>query len=266
MDYDRCCVEIVTQSQLLRATIGGADLATPVPSCPGWSLRQLVRHLGGAHRWVETIVRTRAAEPPPDREVRNVAGVADEDPAALGAWLAEGAELLTGTLRAAGPDAQVWTPVPRGVPTPVFYARRMTHETLVHRADATLALGRTFTVEPEVAVDALDEWMALGSIPEMLEVHPRQRELLGPGRILRFHATDIPPEAAADWLVDLTGGAITCGRDGQVATEDVAVAVHGPLTELIMVIYRRRPVGKADVEVLGDRGLLDFWLERVAFG
>ncbi len=262
MHYDRYCAEIVAQAELLRATIAGADLTVPVPSCPGWGIRQLVRHLGGAHRWVETTVRTRATEPPPDDEVRDVARVTDEDPAALGAWLVEGAERLAGTLRAAGPDARVWTPIPRGVPAAAFHARRMAHETLVHRADATLALDRAFTADPCVVADALDEWMTLGSIPELLDVHPRQRELLGAGRTLGFHATDAPSGGAADWLVDLTGEAITWRR----AHEGGAVTVHGPLTDLLLVIYRRLPVAGADVEVIGDRGLLDFWLERVAFG
>jgi hypothetical protein len=40
------------------------------------------------------------------------------------------------------------------------------------------------------------------------EVHPRMRELLGPGRTIHLHATDTPPQAAAEWLVDLTGDAI----------------------------------------------------------
>jgi len=93
----------------------------------------------------------------------------------------------------------------------VFLARRFTHETTIHRADAALALGAEFTVNEEVALDALDaldEWMELGSLPMHFEIHPWMRELLGPGRTLHFHATDTAPEAAAEWLIDLTGDAI----------------------------------------------------------
>jgi hypothetical protein len=63
-------------------------------------------------------------------------------------------------------------------------------------------------------------------------------------------------------VVDLTGEAITWRR----AHEKAAVAVRAPLTELVLLVYRRRSVADADVEVLGDSGLLDFWLKRVAFG
>ena len=262
LSYDRYCTEIVAQTDLLRSSVEGADLTAPVPTCPGWTVGQLLRHLGGGHRWVETIVRSRATQPPSDEQVRDVSGYTKEDPAVLGAWLVEGAERLADTLRAAGPDAQVWTPVPRGATTPVFHARRMTHETVMHRADATLAIGAEFTVDADVALDAIDEWMELGSLPEILDVHPEKRELLGPGRTLHFHATDTSAEAAAEWLVDLTGDVIAWRR----AHEKAAVAVRGPLTDLLLSIYRRQPARSGGIEIFGDAQLYNFWLERVTFG
>ena len=142
-----------------------------------------------------------------------------------------------------------------------FYARRFAHETLMHRADATLALGRDFTADQAVALDALDEWMTLGTLPHVLEVHPEQRELLGPGRTIHLHATDAAPGTEAEWLVDLTGDTIAWRR----ADEKAAVAVRGPLTELLLLVYGRRPAAE-DLEILGDRDLLDFWLARTSFG
>ncbi|MFD7220906.1 maleylpyruvate isomerase family mycothiol-dependent enzyme [Streptomyces sp. NPDC059892] len=261
LSHERYCSEIVAQAELLRSSIEGADLTVPVPSCPGWNVGQLLRHLGGAHRWAEAIVRTRAAEPLSGERFRDLSAYTHEDPAVVGPWLTEGAALLADTLRAAGPDARLWTPVPGG--TSAFYARRFTHETAIHRADATLALGAEFTLDEEVALDAVDEWMELGSLPMHFDVHPWTRELLGPGRTLHFHATGTAPGTAAEWLVDLTGDTLAWRR----AHEKAAVAVRGPLTELLLIIYkRRRPVGGGGIEVLGDAKLLDFWLERVSFG
>jgi uncharacterized protein (TIGR03083 family) len=259
LSYERYCSEIVAQTDLLRSCIEGADLTVPVPSCPGWNAGQLLRHLGGAQRWAEATVRTRATQPLPDEHFRDLSAYTDEDPAVLGPWLVEGAAQLADTLRGAGPDAQVWTPVPGGTK---FYARRFAHETVVHRADATLAVGAEFTVDDEVALDALDEWMELGSLPMHFETQPWMRELLGPGRTLHFHATDTAPEAAAEWLIDLTGDAIVWRR----AHEKAAVAVRGPLIDLLLVIYKRRPARSEGIEILGDVQLLDFWLERVSFG
>jgi hypothetical protein len=51
-------------------------------------------------------------------------------------------------------------------------------------------------------------WRTPCAVPMHFEVHPRMRELLGPGRTIHLHATDTPPQAAAEWLVDLTGDAI----------------------------------------------------------
>ncbi len=260
LSHDRYCAEIIAQTELLRSRIEGADLTTPVASCPGWNLVQLLRHLGGAQRWAETIVRTRATQPPSDRLVRDVSPAPDGDAAALAPWLAEGAAQLAASLRAAGPDAPMWTPV--AGETSGFYARRMAHETVIHRADATLALGGEVTVDADVAVDAVDEWMDLGALPTILDVQPARRELLGPGRTIHLHATDTAPELAAEWVIDLTGDAIAWRR----AHERAAVAIRGPLTDLLLIVYRRRLPRGEGIEVLGDQQLLDFWLERVAFG
>ncbi|MFE1173583.1 maleylpyruvate isomerase family mycothiol-dependent enzyme [Streptomyces sp. NPDC058773] len=261
MDYDAHCAEIVDQADLLSAGLDEhTQLTAAVPSCPDWNLAQLLRHLGEAHRWVEELVRTRATEPPPDTALRDLPRDTTETPAALAAWLTEGARLLADTLRAAGPDARIWTPLPSG--SPRFFARRMAHETVMHRADVTLTLGRDFAVGQRVALDCLDEWMELGSLPEMFDHHPDRRELLGPGRTLHFHATDTPPEAAADWLVDLTGNTLAWRR----AQEPAAVSVSAPLTDLLLLIYGRAPSDNGAYEITGDAELLEFWLARVLFG
>jgi uncharacterized protein (TIGR03083 family) len=250
LSHERYCAEIVTQTNLLRATVAGADLTTRVPSCPDWNLGELLRHIGEAHRAAETTVRTRATEQP---AAHGVEDIPDFDP-----WLADGATRLADTLRAAGPDVQAWTPLPELSTMPMFWARRFTHETVIHRADATLAVGAEFHVTPDVAADTVDEWMALGALPFHFDIHPRMRELLGPNRTLHFHATDTD----AEWLVDLTGDAITWRRTHEKAT----VAVRGPLTELLLLIYRRHTTTEANIKTFGDANLLNFYLERVSFG
>jgi uncharacterized protein (TIGR03083 family) len=257
LSYDRYCDEIVTQTQLLTSVIAGADLTAQVPSCPEWNAGQLLRHLGGAQRWAAEIVRSRA-DGPVQRDFLDLSAHTREDPAVTGPWLAESGAQLAAALREAGPGLPVWTPVASG--TTDFYARRFTHETLIHRADAVLAVGAGYQADPDVAVDAIDEWLYLGSLPIHQEYHPEVRELLGPGRTLHFHATDTPPQAAAEWVIDLTGDAITWRR----AHEKAAVAARGPLTDLLLVLYRRRPA--TAVEVFGDTSLLDLWLDRARFG
>lgn len=287
LDHDRHCAEIVAQTAVLTDHLDGADLAAAVPGCPGWNLAQLVRHTGAGHRWATTIVRTAAAQPPPDTAARELSPDPDVDREALAEWLVTGAHDLAEALRTTGPDAPVWTPGPHG--TSAFWARRFAHETVVHTADAALAVGAPFVPDRLVAVDCVDEWLELLALPEQLDADPRKRELLGPGRVLRFRATEPGPDTGAagvpDWLVDLTGDVLCWRRTGSEGTE-AAVTVHGPLAELLLLLYRRRPVpgtavnpasgtasGTASeaapargVTVDGDVELLRFWLDRVGFG
>jgi uncharacterized protein (TIGR03083 family) len=254
LHFERHCAEIVTQTSLLIGHLAGADVSVPVPSCPGWNVSQLVRHVDGGQRWAREIVATRASEPPSDIALRDLSTATNDHPDTLAASLAEAAKALAATLTDCGPDAQMWCPVDGG--GSAFYARRFTYETAIHRADAALALGVSYTLEPDVAADGIDEWMELGCLPFHFEVHPWMRELLGPGRTIGLHATDTD----AHWLLDLTGDVIAWRR----ADEPAAAEVLAPVTDLLLTIYRRR--GVAGLEVTGDAKLVEFWLERVGFG
>ncbi|MEU6257555.1 maleylpyruvate isomerase family mycothiol-dependent enzyme [Streptomyces sp. NPDC047043] len=260
--YDRYCDEIARQTEQLRAVVSsGADLSATVPTCPDWSLEQLVRHMGGALRWVELLVRTRAEENIPDEQVPLHEGPAARgDAAALDAWLAETGEMIVGTLREAGPDAKVWGWA--GTLNSGFWARRVTHEITVHRADAVLAAGMPYDVAPEVAADAVDEWLQLVQWAQRNYPHEAEGELRGPGRSIHLHATDTGPELNAEWLVELTEDGVVWRRGHEKAT----VALRGPLTSVLLAFYRRLPLDSADLEVLGERELLEFWLERATFG
>jgi uncharacterized protein (TIGR03083 family) len=193
--------------------VRGSDLSLTVPTCPDWSLAELMAHIGGNLRSVETAVRTGTPVTAPDKQVPGVAGPGDDDPAALDSWLAEAAARFADTLRRAGPDgeAQVWT-----VQAPTaFWARRAAHDLVIHRADAAVTLRAGYTVAPELA---------------------------------------------AEWLIELGQDGFSWRRGHEPAT----VTLRGPLVDVLRVFYRRLPADSQRVEVLGDPGLLDFWLERVS--
>jgi uncharacterized protein (TIGR03083 family) len=252
--HDRYCDEIVRQTDELRAALKGADLAAQVPTCPDWTLRDLAVHVGGAHRWAGEIVRTRATEELPDERVPEFTPDGD-DPAVLDAWLADGAAKTADVLRDAGRDRQVWSwSWDRSAG---FWARRMTHETVVHRADAVLAVRAGYAVAPELAADAMDEWLEIVAFAQA-QGDPEAAELRGVGRSLHFHATDVP---AAEWLIEFGEDGFTWRRTHEKAT----VAVRAPLTDLMLLVNRRLDVDSGRAEVLGDREVLDFWLERATF-
>lgn len=259
LPHDRYCAEIAHQVDQLRAVVtSGADLSATVPTCPDWTLEQLVLHMGGALRWAGTLVRTRAPKNIPDEQVPRGDGPEKQgDAAALDAWLAEAGELVVDALREAGPEAEVWSWA--GHRTSGFWARRMAHEITVHRADATLAAGLPYEVAPDIAADAIDEWL------EIVEVLGRRRGTEPPlraGAGVHLHATDAAPELNAEWLVEGTGDGFVWRR----GHEKAAVALRGPLTSVLLAFYGRLPLDGSGLEVVGDRDVLEFWLERATFG
>ncbi|WP_026422739.1 maleylpyruvate isomerase family mycothiol-dependent enzyme [Actinokineospora inagensis] len=245
--------EIVTQTALLTSTIADADLRTPVPSCPGWTVGMLLRHIGHGHRWAAEILTTRTTEPLADAALRDLTGYTDEDPAVLSPWLTEGAHLLHDALAATPASTPLWSPIPGG--NAGFYARRFTHETLIHRADATLALHRPFTVTAPVAIDAIDEWMALTTLPAILDFYPERKTLLHHPKSISYSATDAP----ISWQVDFSGPVFRYTTHTTPAT----ATVSAPLTLLLLDLYRRL----ADpLPATGDQSLVSAWRTHSTFG
>jgi uncharacterized protein (TIGR03083 family) len=257
LGHDRYCDEIITQTDLLREVVKGADLSVIVPTCPDWTLAQLIRHIGGNLRGTETAVRTGTAVVEPAKQVPEVAGPAEDDPEALDAWLAEGATRFADTLRQAGPSgqAQVWV-FPRSTG---FWVRRGALDLVIHRADAAGTVKADYPVAPDLAADAVDELLELISDPQVAASAPGLAELRGPGKSIHLHATDTEPGLAAEWLIELGTDGFTWRRGHEKAT----VALRGPLADVLLVFYRRLPADSERVEVLGEAALLDFWLDRV---
>jgi uncharacterized protein (TIGR03083 family) len=258
LTHARYCDELVRETDRLRAVLVDANLSAPVPTCPEWTLGQLARHVGGAHRWAEYIVRTEAEAEVPDEEVPDATGPGDAEPAVLDAWLEEGAEMLADTLRTAGPELKVWTWA--ADQRAAFWARRMVHETVVHRADAAIAASVAYGTDPEIAADTIDEWLEIVALSAALG-DPEALELRGAGRSIHLHATDAPG-VDAEWLIEFGDEGFTWRRGHEKAT----VALRGPLADVLQVFYRRLPADSEQVEVLGDAELLDFWLARASFG
>ena len=134
-----------------------AGLSAPVPTCPGWTVRDLVAHQGMVHRWAAALLR---GESEVDPDVFEGEGRTVADPLE---WLRDGAIEVAETVMTAPADTRALVflddaPAPRA-----FWARRQCHETTVHAVDAlAAALGRhpepeETAIDTEVAVDGIDE-------------------------------------------------------------------------------------------------------------
>jgi uncharacterized protein (TIGR03083 family) len=257
LDADRYAAEIEASTAGLAEILAEHGESLPVPTCPEWTLRQLVTHVGRAHRWAAEITRTRSEVFIPFREVPD--GKLPDDRADQLAWLRAGAARIVGAVREAGSDV-VWSftgPAPAG-----FWIRRMAHETLVHRADAQLAAGAEPepAIEAEVAADAIDEWLMLltggfaGSAGE-------RAKALTTGAGLHIHATDDGLGGRGEWMIRHDAGGLTV-EPGHGKGD---AALSGPAASLLLVLMRRRPASDPALTVYGDSAVVDGWLANTAF-
>jgi len=106
LSADRYVAEIEASTAGLAEILGEYDLSLPIPTCPEWTLRQLVTHVGRAHRWAAEITRTRSDAFIPFREVPD--GKLPDGRAEQCAWLRAGAARIVDAVGEAGSD-HVWS-------------------------------------------------------------------------------------------------------------------------------------------------------------
>src|SRR5438067_10603301 len=90
----------------LAEAAGGTGFDAPIPTCPGWRMGDLVRHMGDVHRWAAAHVAERRTEP--IKKAAEVAGPLPADETLLD-WFCQGVDSLVRTLETADPDVQCWT-------------------------------------------------------------------------------------------------------------------------------------------------------------
>ncbi|MHC3467927.1 maleylpyruvate isomerase family mycothiol-dependent enzyme [Streptomyces sp. 7R007] len=232
------------EGRLLAAAAEEAGVDAKVPTCPGWQVRDLVRHTGMVHRWAGAFVAEGHTSPRPE------GGLPELDGAELMAWFREGHRWLVDTLASASPDVECWHFLPAPSPL-VFWARRQAHETTVHRVDAESARGGTPSgIAPDFAVDGIDELLS--------GFHARRRSAVrcAEPRVLRVRATDV---AGAVWTVRLSAEPPVTVRDD---AGDADCEVAGDSRQLYVALWNRAPFPS----VTGDASVAGLWRERSAVG
>ncbi|QTE31158.1 maleylpyruvate isomerase N-terminal domain-containing protein [Pengzhenrongella sicca] len=134
------------------------SLDAQVPTCPDWTLLDLVHHLGtGRRSWAATI----AAGPDATAKSPPAGAPATRERAALSAWLAASTREMVDALAGAGPDRGCWTWWSRSQSprTCGAVARHQLHEIAVHTYDAQLTAGEPRPVPAEVALDGVEEFL-----------------------------------------------------------------------------------------------------------
>jgi uncharacterized protein (TIGR03083 family) len=229
----------------LAEAVRRGPLDAEVAACPGWRLRKLAVHVGLVHWWAAGVLATEGVEEPRDLPSAPRApegpGVAD--------WLEEATTRLLGVLGslAGRPEAPRWNWSGRDLRAGWWF-RRLAHETAVHRFDAESAVGAPGPMDPELAVDGVDEFLEV-ALPRAAAGTPPT----GLGGSLHLHATDRPGE----WQVRLEQGVASVSRTHGRAD----AAVRGRAGDLELFVWNREVPGR--LEVLGDPSVASRWRELV---
>lgn len=241
MDHDARIDAAEREVAALVDALRSGPLDAPVPTCPAWTVSDLIEHVGTfagwwSHNLCEALDRPKVDFPAmPDGEARIE-------------WFEQVAGSLVDLLCMTEPDLKTWTWVPDDQ-TASFVARRCAHELAIHRFDAQMARGSAQPVDAELAADGIEE------IFVMVRARPFG-EGTGQGETLHLHGTDRDDE----WTIMI-------GPDSLSVTREHAkgdLAIRAAVSDLELTLYDRPTVG--EVQRFGDEAVLDVWTRAFTFG
>ncbi|MDQ1748496.1 MAG: hypothetical protein QOD07_2759 [Frankiaceae bacterium] len=223
---------------IVSASRQGVD--APVPTCGDWTVADLCRHVGRVYGRVAHIVSER------------LTAETDYWPEASGDpvdWVAESLDDLVAALGGCDADTPVWNWSGSAPHVTSFWARRMAHESAVHRFDAQRAHGVAQPVDADLAGDGLDELVDV-LLPRIIA-----RDALSPQAATYVFAS---VEDGA-WRVRTDEGGVS--RIDADAVPDVTT--RGTTSALLLAAYNRVPW--TSLEVVGDSDALDAWSRTFRF-
>jgi uncharacterized protein (TIGR03083 family) len=236
------------------AVVSASSLDVTVPTCPDWTLGDLVQHMGGSRRRWAAIVAAGPATDAPDISATQGAAVATDDREALVAWFAASTQQLLDALQEAGPDRDCWTwwDTSQSPQTCAAVARHQLHEISVHTYDAQLTVGAQQPVPDEVAIDGVEEFL----VTCCATTSPWPHE----PAVVDYFVTE-----GRSWRVWLSGAGARVARRPESGAEPVpgagdrsepaAASASGPASELVLALYGRLPMDR--LELAGDGRLFD---------
>jgi len=232
MEWSRYTASLTADAARMAQVVDG-HMDAKVPSCPEWTVTDLVHHLGEVYEHKTLCIRL-GAEPKPWPPERGTTTPLTRMRTGLGNLLAE----FTG--REAASPAYTWYDPDQTVG---FWARRMAQETAVHRADAELAAGVEITpIAEDIAVDGVDELLniffawAVENWPE--ECAPVLAE--GTGKPVVIATGD------REFTVKMTPESVTVTEEE--SGEEAAVRISGDPTDVLLWLWRRVPDEKVTIE------------------
>ena len=236
VDMNRYLALIRADADALTAAACGR-LEAPVPSCPGWTVADLVDHVGHVYlHKIESIRQQQNPEPwpPPPFDGHPID------------WLEAATREMLTEFTERGPDAPSYT-WHEPDQTVGFWYRRMAQETAVHRVDAELAVGAAGPVDSELALDGVDELLDVFFSGDWSDL-PKP-DLIGR---IGLRAAD------RSWLVVLEPEEVRIEPLGDDGADAVVTAEP---SDLLLWLWGRLPTESVRIE--GDAAVVDRLQQRL---
>jgi uncharacterized protein (TIGR03083 family) len=215
--------------ELAKAAETGQGLADAVPACPEWDTAKLLRHT--ALVYLQKALTIETGSKPQGKwapeEIRQL------DPVAM---LERCYAELTAQFDSHQPTdpAESWVPEDQTVG---FWIRRLAHETAIHRYDMETVTGATTPIDPELAVDGINEVLTV--------------MLVGRGNNAEEPANNADPATGQTVLLESGGKAwsVTLRPTGvDISRESVtepAARIIGNPSDVLLWMWGREPLPAA---------------------
>ncbi len=206
-------------------------MGAEVPTCPDWTLLDLLAHTGMVHRWAAAAVEN-------DRETMGDAELIEEEGRTAAdppAWLRAGAARFAEVLENADDGLEALVFLKEAPPPKQFWARRQCHETTIHALDAIAARdGRHPTAADcwfgaELAADGIDE----------LLVGFWQRGKYSPHADIPYAALIRATDVDAAWLLQVGPETLVTTRVPPGESPAADATLSGTAVDLYLALWNR---------------------------
>lgn len=230
-------VDAIEQEAELIGELAERGLKVAIRNSPGWDLEALLLHLA------DSFERAVAQLEVPDQAAKAVTRVQPAG-SALGSF-EESRLALVSALRDHDPADPCWNSVGEDL-TVGFLARRLAHESAIHRIDAEVARGAATTIDPELAADGVDERLFV-----VLAHHSEGGEMPELGGSICLICSD----RDAAWSIDASRGRFRV-RAGRGPADAAVVATA---SDLFCFAWSRPTI--RPLQVTGRMAVVEAWQE-----
>lgn len=264
LSAERCRQALRDHTERLAEAVRAAGPQASVPTCEGWTVTNLVEHVGQTFHWVSEMVERRVSDP---SELPTEMAELPAEAEAWPAWLSDAAARAAAACSDEALEAPVWNAAGDERTGGQFWLHSMTNEAVIHGFDGAAAADRTddYGVDADVAAGLITNHLAMLTSPTWAAQRPDSAAAMrGASETLHWHATDEPSlGASGEWHIERHPD----GVRWEPSHGPADVTVSGPARSLLLVLTRRLPLtgeGADHITIDGDVDLARTWLQNTA--